>query len=233
MFFQNQQNGSKLPANTICLTFDDGPGETLSNLAGPKTLQIGHFLMEVGITATFFCVGKSILQYPHILPKLFNLGHTIGNHTFNHPVMTTLFDEGRELELLNEKKNTHSLITEQIGITPCYFRAPYGKWKPEISIYLNKNLSESSSYRGPFHWDIFCHDYLYWDQYRTAEECANAYLFDIEKRNKGIILMHDSTVDNENMRLNNRTFETIQIIVPILKNKGYTFVGIDELVPRN
>jgi hypothetical protein len=41
--------------------------------------------------------------------------------------------------------------------------------------------------------------------------------------------MHDSTANIDDMRLNNLTFETVQILVPILKEQGYSFVGIDKL----
>jgi hypothetical protein len=41
--------------------------------------------------------------------------------------------------------------------------------------------------------------------------------------------MHDSTSDVENMRLNNRTYETMNLLVPVLKERGFKFIGIDKL----
>jgi hypothetical protein len=46
--------------------------------------------------------------------------------------------------------------------------------------------------------------------------------------------MHDCTAEQDALGLlrreNNRTFETIQILVPVLKGMGYSFVGLDEIV---
>jgi peptidoglycan/xylan/chitin deacetylase (PgdA/CDA1 family) len=42
------------PPKTLCLTFDDGPGETIGDGPGPKTLKLAKFLNKNGIRATFF-----------------------------------------------------------------------------------------------------------------------------------------------------------------------------------
>ena len=229
MFSLQQITGLHLPEKTFCLTFDDGPGETLGDGPGPKTLRLANYLREESIPATFFCVGRFIQQYPAILSELNRLGHFIGNHTYHHPDMKALFVNGQKAACLEEIKSTDDLIRNIIPERPVYFRAPYGQWTPEMSVFLNKEFTLSHTYVGPFYWEVNGNDYAFWDRQLSAEECAAAYLVEIEKTNRGLFLMHDSTSDIENMRLNNRTYETVKLLVPVLKERGFTFIGIDKL----
>ena len=61
----------------IYLTFDDGPNE----MATPFVLNI---LEEYNAKATFFCIGKNVVQYPSLYEQIIDQGHSIGNHTQNH-----------------------------------------------------------------------------------------------------------------------------------------------------
>jgi peptidoglycan/xylan/chitin deacetylase (PgdA/CDA1 family) len=229
MFSLNQLNGSHLPDKTLCLTFDDGPGETSNDGPGPKTLRLAEYLYKENISATFFCVGQHIDLYPSILPELDKLGHFVGHHTYSHSDMTELYDTGQRSKILEEMSTTDDLIRKLVPNKRVYFRAPYGYWYPNLSIILNREFEQANNYQGPFLWDMNANDYSFWQNHQSACECANAYLPLIERVNHGLFLMHDSTANIDEMRLNNLTFETIKILVPILKEKGYSFVGIDKL----
>ena len=69
----------EMPAESkvLYLTFDDGP-----------TLEITSWILDVlnqhNAKATFFCIGKNIAQHPDLFKNIFDNGHTIGNHTFDH-----------------------------------------------------------------------------------------------------------------------------------------------------
>ncbi len=229
MFSLNQLAGSHLPDKTLCVTFDDGPGETPDGGPGPKTLLIAEYLHKENINATFFCVGQHIDLYPSILIELDRLGHFIGNHTYSHPYMTKLLDTGQHAKIHMEMGKTDELIRKLIPGKTIYFRAPYGDWSPDLSIFLNNQFEQANNYKGPYSWDINTEDYRFWLNHQSANECANACLSLIENCNHGLFLMHDSTSDFDEMRLNNLTFETIKILIPILKEGGYSFVGIDKL----
>jgi peptidoglycan/xylan/chitin deacetylase (PgdA/CDA1 family) len=60
MFSTDQLKGLSLPEKTLCLTFDDGPGETEGDDPGPKTVQLAEYLTEQNISATFFMVGSHL-----------------------------------------------------------------------------------------------------------------------------------------------------------------------------
>jgi peptidoglycan/xylan/chitin deacetylase (PgdA/CDA1 family) len=62
----------------VWLTIDDGPSPA-------HTLQILDSLHEHGARATFFVIGESVEEYPHLLTKILTRGHLVANHTFSHP----------------------------------------------------------------------------------------------------------------------------------------------------
>ena len=74
-----------LPEKTLCLTFDDGPGETIGDGPGPKTLELARYLHDEKITACFFMTGIHLVKYPaYSAQQVSELGHIIGNHSFTH-----------------------------------------------------------------------------------------------------------------------------------------------------
>src|SRR6478736_4527718 len=76
----SMQYGESLPLNDreIVLTFDDGP-------LPPYTTRILDTLASECVKATFFMVGRMVRGYPSIVRRVYNEGHTIANHSQNHP----------------------------------------------------------------------------------------------------------------------------------------------------
>src|SRR5205085_524625 len=97
-----------------------------------------------------------------------------------------------------------------------YLRPPYGSWRQQsrpdgpqdypssIVADLLNNSGYFHDYIGPVLWDIVGEDWVYWRQGRTTEECAAKYLQATESAGRGIILMHDSS-EEEDLRAKNRT----------------------------
>src|SRR5438067_7482420 len=82
MFLDTDIKGADLPARTLALTYDDGPG--------PRTAELGQYLCREGIRATFFVIGRHAEERPETLAALARDGHTIGNHTYSHPGLVAL-----------------------------------------------------------------------------------------------------------------------------------------------
>src|SRR4051794_27518941 len=76
--------GASLPDQTLCLTFDDGPGDATVAGGESQTVELGYYLSEERISATFFFVGAFLREHAGVPERLRELGHTIGNHTFSH-----------------------------------------------------------------------------------------------------------------------------------------------------
>jgi peptidoglycan/xylan/chitin deacetylase (PgdA/CDA1 family) len=229
MFSETPLSGNTLPANTLCLSFDDGPAQIQGTKRGPKTLDLALYLRDMGIRATFFVVGNMIEGCPDAVPRMAALGHTVGNHTFNHIDMVTRQDE--KMLLLSEISDVDDLIRPYIPDRTVYFRAPWGLWSPEIARSLNTCLHNGLDHRGPVSWDIDARDWEFWLHGESAEKCAAAYLAEIGKITKGIVLMHDSTADLTESRNNNLTFETVKLLVPALLEKGFQFASLEEAIP--
>lgn len=59
------------------MTFDDGP-------SAERTPALLELLDKYDIKATFFMLGKNIEKYPEISRQVYEQGHLIGNHSYDH-----------------------------------------------------------------------------------------------------------------------------------------------------
>jgi len=81
-----------MPADTIALTFDDGPD--------PKwTPLILDALARHDAHATFFVIGSKVNQYPDLTRRILAEGHEIGAHTFTHAELVAVPPWRRALEV--------------------------------------------------------------------------------------------------------------------------------------
>lgn len=222
MFSTQDISNIQLPDKTLCLTYDDGPGQ--------YTQAIGEFLNAQGVRATFFVVGKYAVEYPEVLNKLSQLGHIIGNHTFEHPDMPIYVANDGDIRDQIIRTNTCIGKFNRNKIT--YFRAPYGKWSPEVANELNVSVDSAHKHCGPVHWDISGIDCYYWKLGKSVDETVQAYLDEIDQLGKGVIVMHDEIADMDIVKPLNKTLELTQVLIPLLKQKGYTFIGLDEIADR-
>lgn len=113
----NLANPSNIDPNKpmIALTYDDGP----SSLLTPKLLDI---LEENSAKATFFVLGNRVLHNKNLIKRMSDLGQEIGNHTFEHKLLTSQTEEQR----IQHLSMTSNLIKEITGKEPKIARAPGG-----------------------------------------------------------------------------------------------------------
>jgi peptidoglycan/xylan/chitin deacetylase (PgdA/CDA1 family) len=238
MFFDLDIKGNLLPPKTICLTYDDGPGETDGPGPGPRTSALGRYLFEQGIAATFFALGRHAEQYPGLVRQLRDWGHLVGNHTYSHPGLVALAASGGDV--VGELERTDRLIRDAVAGPVTFLRAPYGNWREKLGpgSDIDKHISIVASilnrsgrfghYVGPINWDISSLDWEFWGRGDSAEQCAAACLQRIEQIGRGIVLMHDSSEDAA-LRAHNRTADTTRLLVEALRQRGYRFVRLDAI----
>ena len=102
---------------SLALTFDDGPSE-----ATPELLEL---LARFGVPATFFMCGSNVERLPGIARAVAAAGHEIGNHSDSHP----RFDFCSSDFIYRELSEAQLKIARATGVTPRFFRAPYGvRW---------------------------------------------------------------------------------------------------------
>jgi peptidoglycan/xylan/chitin deacetylase (PgdA/CDA1 family) len=99
--------------NEVALTFDDGPG--------PYTRLVLRKLRKHRVGATFFIVGRNIALDPAATRAERALG-AVGDHTFSHPLLTSLSREGAATEIAR----TQALLARSSGGPVFLFRPPYG-----------------------------------------------------------------------------------------------------------
>ena len=186
------------------LTFDDGPDVYY-------TTKILDILSKNKIKATFFIVGQRAEKQPKMIKRIVDNGHSIGNHSWDHPDLNKLTTEQVKTEV-DETDKTLSSIT---GLHTHLFRPPYGAASKSVV-----NELASMGYK-IIDWSVDTRD---WDG--TPPATIMEY---VKKEIKpgGIILEHCAGGKNENL---DNTVKTLPEIISYLKGQGYTFVTIPELL---
>ncbi len=159
----------------IYLSFDDGPHAT----ATPFVLDL---LAQYNAKASFFCIGKNVLEHPAIYQRILNEGHTVGNHTQHHANGWKVSNDQYFSEIEEAAKLIHSPL----------FRPPYGRIKRAQIKQLMRTADsqfnkEQSAYK-IIMWSVLSGDF---DTTLSASACTNNVL-----KNTGpgsIVVFHDST----------------------------------------
>lgn len=185
----------------IALTFDDGPHPKETN-------QVLDVLKKYDVKATFFIAGKHANWYSEPLVRANKEGHEIGNHTFNHPDISSLSSEQIETEILK----CEEILIKLTGKKPTLFRPPYGSYRKEE---LAK-LAQKHNYKIVLWSTIDARDWQNPQASKIAETITS------KVKNGDIILLHDYATDN--------TVEALDILIPNLIKKGYKFVTVSELI---
>ena len=177
----------------IALTFDDGPNYNTS-----KVIDV---LNKYDIKATFFVLGSRAINNKDILKKMADSGMEIGNHTYNH-LLLTKYDENK---IRSEIEDTSEVIYSATKKKPKLLRPSYGSVNNKIKKVANMPI---------IIWDIDTLDWKYHNSKRITSRIVN------KVRDGDIILMHD---------IYSASLNALSNIIPILQDNGYEFVTIDEL----
>lgn len=226
MFCHHDILGDRLPPQTLCLTFDDGPG--------PDSATIAAYLTSQGIAATFFVIGAHARAQPETIQHLRDGGHLVGNHTDSHPALVAFYRDGGDVVAEIARADAAISAPDPDG-TPTFFRPPYGDWRDETGAGYSSvaaALNESGRFPhliGPIGWDIDARDWHLWRAGCSVAEVGQAYLDAIEATGRGIVLLHDSA-ETEALRVGNRCLDLVRWLVPILRDLGYQFIRLDEVV---
>jgi peptidoglycan/xylan/chitin deacetylase (PgdA/CDA1 family) len=146
-------------------------------------------------------------KYPDYVKKIDAAGHEIGTHLATHSYMSKQNAEEIKLELKTSSEAIENVTGKKVEL----FRPPYGDYDDE----LIKTASEEGYYS--IQWDV---DSLDWKDL-SATDIAMRVINGVQPGS--IILMHNNGL---------HTAEAVPIIIQTLKNKGYTFLTIGELIYR-
>lgn len=168
----------------------------------PDILEI---LEKYEAEATFFILGSWAKDNPSAVKMIADSGHEIGTHSNTHPDMAKLSEEEIRRELLRSCEN----IEKSGGGKPVLFRAPSGSYSNTLV-----KTADEMGFR-MIQWDTDSRD---WKDH-TAEKMIESVTKNV--REGSIILFHSG---KEN------TLAALPQILEILKNGGYEFIKVSELI---
>ncbi|MBP3284166.1 MAG: polysaccharide deacetylase [Clostridia bacterium] len=189
------------------LTFDDGPTSSVT----PKILDI---LKEYQIKATFFLLGSNAETHPDLVKRIYEEGHTIGNHGYSHN--NAKLYASKEA-FLKEIHKTDEIIGTILGIKnySCHiFRFPNGS---TARAYCQEKQEAMK-------WlEEIGYDYIDWNALNKDSErkYSNQVLMENLKesaKGKGtlVVLMHDTGDVN-------KTYDILADSINFLLSEGYNF----------
>jgi peptidoglycan/xylan/chitin deacetylase (PgdA/CDA1 family) len=174
--FQHFKQYDFLRDKEVVLTFDDGPwpGNT------PAVLKA---LTDECLKATFFEIGEHATWHPEITKQVIAAGMTVGTQTWSHkdlarnPYAKDIEQAKQEIEMGNSAVH---LAAGGAKVAP-FFRFPDLQHPAQLLSYLaERNI-------GVFSTDIDSRDF----KLRKPEDVIKSVMGQLEKRGKGIILVHD------------------------------------------
>lgn len=213
-----------IPLNTLDLLFDT-QSETDNNLYfdlkkrnidpdnkvialtfddGPSkyTNEIIDILKKNNAVATFFVVGNRLSFYEDTLKNMLNTGNEIGNHSYSHKWLNRLSKD----EFILEINNTQNEVKRITGYTPKIFRPTYGGYSDKLKSYTDLTFVL---------WDVDSNDW----KVKNADK-----IYDNITKNAfdgSIVLMHDN---------HRYAAESLDKVIKKLKEEGYSFVTVSELL---
>jgi peptidoglycan/xylan/chitin deacetylase (PgdA/CDA1 family) len=199
----SMQYKQTLPLNDheVVLTFDDGPLPPYSNI-------VLDTLASQCVKATYFLIGRMAHQYPSIVRRIYNAGHTIGTHSENHPLAfrrLPLQRVGSEVE--GGIASVDAALGDPKALSP-FFRIPGLARTSAIDNFLaSKGLVTWSA-------DAVADD---WFRHITAKTIVQRAIQRLEAKGRGILLLHD---------IHPATALALPILLEELKTHGFHVVQV-------
>ena len=193
----------------IALTYDDGPNE-------PHTLRLLDVLAKHGVQATFFLIGRYVLQRPDIAREVVRAGHVVGNHTFTHPLLTF----NSEAEIKRQLSECRSVLQDATGQHSNLFRPPFGGRRPAV-LRVARELGLE-----PVMWNVTGYD---WNA-PPAEVIERKVAKQI--RGGDVILLHDGGHKQMGTDRSQTVIATDHLIARY-RAEGYEFVTVPQMMQRD
>lgn len=187
----------------IYLTFDCG-------YENGNTEPILDALKKHNVSATFFVVGHLLETAPDIAKRMVAEGHTVGNHTYHHPDMSSIADITSFQKEVDDVANLFKEITGTEMVK--YYRPPQGKYSKE-----NLKMAKELGYH-TFFWSLAYVDWNVDDQ-PTKEAAFEKLTGRIHPG--AIVLLHSTSKTNG---------EILDELLTKWEDMGYEFRPLSDLI---
>jgi peptidoglycan/xylan/chitin deacetylase (PgdA/CDA1 family) len=199
----SMQYKQTLPLNDheVVITFDDGPLPPYSNI-------ILDTLASQCVKATYFLIGRMAHEYPSIVRRIYNAGHSVGTHTENHPLALQRSPLQRVAsEVETGVASVDVALGDPKALSP-FFRIPGLARNNAIDNYLaSKSLVTWSA-------DVVADD---WFRHISAKAIVQRAMRRLEAKGRGILLLHD---------IHPATATALPILLQELKARGFRVVQV-------
>ncbi len=181
---------------TVALTFDDGPSVW--------TGAVLDVLDRKGVPGTFFVVGRYVTgSAADAVARASADGHSVQNHSWSHPVLTTLSSSA----VAGELDRTSDVVEAVTGIRPRCLRPPYGATSDRVrSVAASVGLGEVL-------WNVDPSDYL-----NPSPATIAARVITRADGRPLVVGLHDGGGSRAN------TVAALPAIIDGLRARGYEFV---------
>jgi peptidoglycan/xylan/chitin deacetylase (PgdA/CDA1 family) len=201
------QYRESLPLNDheVVLTFDDGPLQ-------PYTNRVLDTLAAECVKATFFIVGRMARGYPNLVRRAYAEGHTIANHSQNHPFTfhkMTIDKAAREIE--DGFASTRQILGNPAAVAD-FFRVPGLLRQDSVEQYLREQKVMTWSL------DFLADDWTH----ISDKEIVHRAISRIEAKGKGILLLHD---------IQPAVAAALPVLLHELKVRGFKIVHVVQARP--
>lgn len=205
-YYNVNSNGDKV----IALTFDDGPWDK-------QTDEILDILEQNDAKATFFTVGQCISGHEKELQRAASMGCEIGTHTWDHAEgsgegvsLIKMSTDERKQEV---QKGLEAIKNATGQEASTIFRCPGGNFDTSVATDLEGIVTAEIG------WNVDTTDW--------KKPGADVIAQRIQSGGPGnIILMHDGGGDRS------QTIEGLRQALPKLKEQGYSFITVQELLEK-
>ena len=198
----------------VFLTFDDGPSKTVTPL-------ILDLLKTENIKATFFVLGYNAERNPEILKRVYAEGHYIANHGYSHKYNEIYNSVDAVIYEYNKTEQCIKNALDNQNYNSRVFRFPggsvggkYNQIKQEAKEVLKQNNVAFLD------WNALSNDSA---GAHTKEDIMDNITKTVGEKNNVVILMHDASDKI-------LTYETLQDVINFLKNKGYMFKNLYDVL---
>jgi peptidoglycan/xylan/chitin deacetylase (PgdA/CDA1 family) len=191
-----------LQAKEVVLTFDDGPWPSTT----PKVLDA---LKSECVRATFFLLGRNALANPQIVRRALAEGHSMGHHSYSHPLLNRMPIAKAEAEI------DRGIAADELALYGAQRSTPTTPFFRFPGFASNGALLDRMSERGMvvFGADVWASD---WEPMSPEQE-LHLILSRIQRLGRGIVLFHDTKA---------QTAQMLPGLLRELKRQGYSIVHV-------
>ena len=182
----------------VALTFDDGPT--------PFTDRLLKVLTDAGAKATFFMIGNKVAANPAAAKRVAEAGMEIGNHTWEHPDMTSI----PAADIPAQFTRADDAIAAATGQTPNLWRPPGGLTNDAV------NAAAARNGQATILWDVVPFDWI-----NDSDTAATRYMLMTQIKPGSVVLFHDTY---------SSTVDLVYQFIPVLKANGYHLVTVSQLL---